>query len=39
VIGAPHSGAGGATNIMSTSDGYLCTKEDDLEYLADFEEE
>jgi len=39
VVGAPSSGAGGPTSIMGTSDGYLMTNENDLEILADFEEE
>jgi hypothetical protein len=40
IEGAPHSGGGGATNIMQSNDlGYLITNENDMEILADYEEE
>lgn len=39
VQGASHSSAGGPTTIMNTQDGYLVHNENDMEVLADYEEE
>jgi len=39
LVGAMPSSGGGVTSVMNTDQGYLVTKEEDLEVLVQFEEE